>query len=234
MFAEQVFDGSFEGVPALPCRIPQGHGSVGEAVVSGRRGPSRRLRPRPIEAFNGKVSQRITQKPGDPCTLGVSQVGKHVKAGEPLRCSLYLRPGTPVAGAGGDLGAWSNLRERGISTRRSSGSDSRRSSSPPARILRRRSRSRSAVRVRFGSIRSRSCRPTMSSAGGVTWPRPSRPSGPASFVSAAARPKASSGPPPSATRPNACRLRPVGAGWNRATRAWRSSSSFAVGSVPSP
>ena len=91
MFAEQVFDGSFEGVP--PYRVefrkdmdrlekpwyPDGAVHRGDFALD------------PIGAFNGKVSQRITQKPGDPCTLGVSQVGKHVQAGEPLRCSLYLR-----------------------------------------------------------------------------------------------------------------------------------------------
>ena len=34
-----------------------------------------------VDPFNGKLSQRITQKPGDPCTLGVSQDGKYVKRG---------------------------------------------------------------------------------------------------------------------------------------------------------
>ena len=91
MFAEQVFDGSFEGVP--PYRVefrketdrlekpwyPDGAVHRGEFVLD------------PVEPFNGKVSQRITQKPGDPCTLGISQEGKHVKAGQPLRCSLHLR-----------------------------------------------------------------------------------------------------------------------------------------------
>ena len=38
------------GRAALPCRIPQGDGSAGEAVVSRRRGPSRRFRPRPCRA----------------------------------------------------------------------------------------------------------------------------------------------------------------------------------------
>ena len=91
MFAEQVFDGSFEGVP--PYRVefrkatdrlerpwyPDGAVHRGEFTLDA------------VEPFNGKVSQRITQKPGDPCTLGVSQEGKHVKTGERLRCSLYLR-----------------------------------------------------------------------------------------------------------------------------------------------
>ncbi len=91
MFAEQVFDGSFEGVP--PYRVefrketdrlekpwyPDGAVHRGDFALD------------TVAPFNGKVSQRITQKPGDPCTLGVSQEGKHVKTGERLRCSLYLR-----------------------------------------------------------------------------------------------------------------------------------------------
>ena len=91
MFAEQVFDGSFEGVP--PYRVefrkdldrlekpwyPDGAVHRGEFALDS------------VEACNGTVSQRITQKPGDPCTLGVSQRDKHVTAGEPLRCRLYLR-----------------------------------------------------------------------------------------------------------------------------------------------
>ena len=91
MFAEQVFDGSFEGVP--PYRVefrkdtdrlekpwyPDGAVHRGDFALDS------------VEAFNGTISQRITQKPGDPCTLGVSQTDKHVTAGEPLRCRLYLR-----------------------------------------------------------------------------------------------------------------------------------------------
>ena len=88
MFAEQVFDGSFEGVP--PYRVefrqdtdrlekpwyPDGAVHRGDfALDSG-------------EAFNGTVSQRITQKPGDPCTLGVSQAGKHVDSGRTAAMSL--------------------------------------------------------------------------------------------------------------------------------------------------
>jgi len=91
MFAEQVFDGSFEGVP--PYRVefrketdrlekpwyPSGAVHRGEFALD------------PALSFNGKVTQRITQKAGDPATLGVSQEGKHSRSGEPLRCSLYLR-----------------------------------------------------------------------------------------------------------------------------------------------
>ena len=55
--------------------------------------------------FNGKVSQLIRQKGGDPCTLGISQGGKFVKAGEALRCVLHLRAeqvSGPVCVAPGD------------------------------------------------------------------------------------------------------------------------------------
>jgi alpha-N-arabinofuranosidase len=91
MFAEQVFDGSFEGVPPYRFEFrketdrlekpwyPDGAVHRGEFALD------------PAGAFNGKVAQRITQKPGDPCTLGISQQGKHVRSGEPLRCSLHLR-----------------------------------------------------------------------------------------------------------------------------------------------
>ena len=116
MFAEQVFDGSFEGVP--PYRVefrketdrlekpwyPDGAVHRGEFALDA------------TQAFNGKVSQRITQKPGDPCTLGVSQEGKHVKTGEPLRCSLSpSRPGADLTGSGGSVGHGEDLRERHVS-----------------------------------------------------------------------------------------------------------------------
>jgi alpha-N-arabinofuranosidase len=99
MFAEQVFDGSFEGVPPYKFEFrketdrlekpwyPDGAVHRSEFALDAN------------QPYNGKVAQRITQKPGDPCTLGVSQVGKHVKIGEPLRCYLFLRAegvGSPV------------------------------------------------------------------------------------------------------------------------------------------
>ncbi|MFI5381949.1 MAG: alpha-L-arabinofuranosidase C-terminal domain-containing protein, partial [Tepidisphaerales bacterium] len=91
IFAEQVFDGSFEGVP--PYRFvfrketdrlerpwyPDGAVNRGEFALD------------PANPFNGKVSQRIRQKPGDAATLGISQEGKSVRAGESLNCSLHLR-----------------------------------------------------------------------------------------------------------------------------------------------
>jgi alpha-N-arabinofuranosidase len=91
MFAEQVFDGSFEGVP--PYKVvfrketdrleqpwyPDGAVHRGEFALDS------------AHPFNGKVSQRITQKPGEPCTLRVSQAGKQVRAGDALRCTLHLR-----------------------------------------------------------------------------------------------------------------------------------------------
>lgn len=91
MFAEKVFDGSFEGVPSYGVvfrsqtdRVeqpwyPDGAVHRGDFVLD-KNNP-----------FNGKVSQRIRQKSGDPCTLGISQGGKFVKAGEALRCVLHLR-----------------------------------------------------------------------------------------------------------------------------------------------
>jgi len=93
MFAEKVFDGSFEGVPEYNVAFrretdrverpwyPDGAVNRGEFLLD------------PSNPFNGKVSQRIRQKPGDPCTLAISQGEKYVKAGEPLRCSLHLRAG---------------------------------------------------------------------------------------------------------------------------------------------
>ena len=91
MFAEKLFDGSFEGVPDYRFEFrrqtdrlekpwyPDGAVHRGEFALD------------PASPFNGKVSQRVRQKPGDPCTLGVSQTGMYVKAGEPLACSLHLR-----------------------------------------------------------------------------------------------------------------------------------------------
>ncbi len=91
MFSEKLFDGSFEGVP--PYRFafrketdrieqpwyPDGATNRGEYQLD------------KADPFNGKVSQRIRQKPGDPATLGISQSGMYVKASEPLLLSLHLR-----------------------------------------------------------------------------------------------------------------------------------------------
>jgi alpha-N-arabinofuranosidase len=91
MFAEKLSDGSFEGVP--PYRkgfraetdryeqlwYPDGAVHRAEFTLD------------PEQPFNGKLSQRIRQKKGDPCTLGVSQAGISVRSGEPLRCSVHLR-----------------------------------------------------------------------------------------------------------------------------------------------
>lgn len=91
MFAEKLFDGSFEGVPAYAFEFrketdrieqpwyPDGAVNRGEFTLD------------PDRPFNGKLSKRIRQKSGDPATLGISQSGMYVKAGEPLRLSLYLR-----------------------------------------------------------------------------------------------------------------------------------------------
>ena len=91
IFAEQVFDGSFEGVPEYKVTFrketdrleqpwyPDGAVHRGGFALD------------PVNPFTGKLSQRISQKPGDACTLGISQGEKHVKAGAALHCSLYLR-----------------------------------------------------------------------------------------------------------------------------------------------
>ena len=96
MFAEKVFDGSFEGVP------PYGLSSAARPTVSSSPGiptaPSHRgeFALDANNPFNGKVSQRIRQKTGDPCTLGISQGGKFVKAGEPCgACCTSARSGEP-------------------------------------------------------------------------------------------------------------------------------------------
>jgi alpha-L-arabinofuranosidase len=91
IFAEKVFDGSFEGVPEYKFSYrkevdrlerpwyPDGAVHRGEFLLDD------------VNAFNGKVSQRISQRDGDPCTLGVSQDEKYVEAGKPLQCKMHLR-----------------------------------------------------------------------------------------------------------------------------------------------
>lgn len=91
MFAEKIFDGGFEGVPDYKVAFrketdrlerpwyPDGGVHRGEFARDHER------------ADNGKFSERIRQKPGDPCVIGVSQAGKFIKAGESIRCRLSLR-----------------------------------------------------------------------------------------------------------------------------------------------
>ena len=91
MFAEKLFDGSFEGVPDYRFVFrketdrleqpwyPDGAVHRGEFALD------------PDDPFNGKQSQRIAMKPGDPCTLGVSQAGMYVQRGIPLNLSLFLK-----------------------------------------------------------------------------------------------------------------------------------------------
>jgi alpha-N-arabinofuranosidase len=91
MFAEKIFDGGFEGVPDYKYAFrkqtdrlerpwyPDGAVHRGEFTLDRER------------ADNGKHSQRISQKRGDPCVIGISQAGKSVKAGESIRCRLSLR-----------------------------------------------------------------------------------------------------------------------------------------------
>jgi alpha-L-arabinofuranosidase len=91
MFAEKIFDGSFEGVPPYKFEFRRAVDRIEQPWYpdgATHRGEFSLDKGNPL---NGKVSQRIAEKPGDPCTLGVSQGGIYVKAGEPLRCSLHLR-----------------------------------------------------------------------------------------------------------------------------------------------
>lgn len=91
MSAEQVHDASFEGVPPYGFEFRKETDRIekpwypDEAV---QRGQYALDIDRP---FNGRVAQRITCRPGDPCTLGISQGGKCVRRGQPLKCSLHLR-----------------------------------------------------------------------------------------------------------------------------------------------
>jgi alpha-N-arabinofuranosidase len=91
MSAEQVFDASFEGVPPYGFTFRKETDRLekpwypDEAV---HRGEYALDAERP---FNGRVAQRIKAKPGDPCTLGISQGGKCVGRGQPLTCSVHLR-----------------------------------------------------------------------------------------------------------------------------------------------
>ncbi len=91
MSAEQVHDASFEGVPPYGFvfrketdRIekpwyPDGAVHRGQYALDAD------------QPFNGRVAQRITATPGDPCTLGISQGGKFAGRDRPLKCSLHLR-----------------------------------------------------------------------------------------------------------------------------------------------
>jgi alpha-N-arabinofuranosidase len=91
LFAEKVFDGGFEGVPEYKVSFRKEVDRIERPWYPDgavHRGDFSRDR---VDAFNGKVSQRIAQRDGDPCTLGVSQDGKCVRAGETLQYSMHLR-----------------------------------------------------------------------------------------------------------------------------------------------
>ncbi|MCU0962006.1 MAG: hypothetical protein MUF48_18085 [Pirellulaceae bacterium] len=91
MFAEKIFDGSFEGVPEYKFVFrretdrleqpwyPDGAVHRGEFALD------------TSAPFNGRQSQRVTMKPGDPSTLGVSQSGICVQGDQPLNLSLFLK-----------------------------------------------------------------------------------------------------------------------------------------------
>ena len=91
MFAEKVFDGSFEGVPEYRVEFRKETDRLEQpwypdgAVHRGEF--SRDL----DDPFNGQQSMRIAMEPGDPCTLAVSQAGMSVSEGEPLKLSLFLK-----------------------------------------------------------------------------------------------------------------------------------------------
>ncbi len=99
MFAEKLFDGSFEGVPPYGFEFRKEtdrlerpwypDGAVHRGVFSLDTS----------DPFNGKQAQRITVQPGDPCTLGVTQSGMALTQGESLQLSLFLKSqdlGEPV------------------------------------------------------------------------------------------------------------------------------------------
>ncbi len=89
--AEQVFDTSFEGVPPYGFEFRKATDRIekpwypDEAVHRGEFALDA------DSAFNGRFAQRIKATPGDPCTLGISQGGKFVVQGRPMKCSVHLR-----------------------------------------------------------------------------------------------------------------------------------------------
>jgi alpha-N-arabinofuranosidase len=91
MSAEQVHDASFEGVPPYGFVFRKETDRIeqpwypDEAVHRGEYALDA------DQPFNGRVAQRITATPGDPCTLGISQGGKFVGRDQPLHCALHLR-----------------------------------------------------------------------------------------------------------------------------------------------
>jgi hypothetical protein len=91
MSAEQVFDGSFEGVPPYKFVFRKETDRLEKPwypEVAVHRGKYALDAENP---FNGKQSQRIAALPGDPCTLGIAQAGKYVRRDVTLKCSLSLR-----------------------------------------------------------------------------------------------------------------------------------------------
>ncbi len=175
MFAEKIFDGGFEGVPGYKVAFrketdrlerpwyPDGATHRGEFALD-REQPG-----------NGKLSERVGQKPGDPCVIGISQAGKFVKAGESIRCRLSLRRPDWIARSGCCSGVMARRTLRPSSGRKKPGNDSRPRWFRPKRIMMLPSRFRFADRARSGSTRCRSCPTTMYSAGAAMWPLHSRP-----------------------------------------------------------
>ncbi len=71
MFAEKLFDGGFEGVPEYKVAFRKETDRVEQPWYPDGAVHRGEFERDPANPFNGKFSQRITQKPGDPCTLGV-------------------------------------------------------------------------------------------------------------------------------------------------------------------
>ncbi len=91
MFAEKIFNGGFEGVPEYKVSFRKEIDAIENPWFSDGAVHRGMYALDENSAFNGKVSQRITQGDGDPCTLGISQSGIYVQRKESLKCALSLR-----------------------------------------------------------------------------------------------------------------------------------------------
>ena len=122
MFAEKIFDGSFEGVPEYRFVFrketdrleqpwyPDGAVHRGEFALD------------TVDPFNGKQSQRITMEPGDPCTLGVSQAGVYVERDSRSSCRCFSRGQTSPHPCASRSGAKARRMPKRNFSRASSGS----------------------------------------------------------------------------------------------------------------
>lgn len=91
MFSEKLFDGSFEGVPPYGFTFRQETDRLEQPWYPDG-AVHRGLYTFDTDApYNGKRSQRIAMKPGDPATIGISQSGLSVTQNEPLKLSVFLK-----------------------------------------------------------------------------------------------------------------------------------------------